>query len=309
MDNVIVQQRRFLVECQLPSGTFRLGPDRDQINPYFTNLALIALVRLGELQMVQQHVQWYLHRRTASGYVHDFRLMNGREVDTGTADSEDSYHATLFTLLAESVRVTEETDWIASCLDDLIDVFDALIRLQQKDGLTWAKHSYRVKYLMDNCEVWRGLEDASFLFQRLGAGEKSVEAKRRAAACQSGIAAMYCTLRGTYAMYDRTFPGWRKWYPDVTSQAFPIVYELAPADTRIRLYNGITGAFPHFHTFQTGDVYPWMIMGECARIMNDQPRVERMLQTAADLYLYGPRRPYWLIHEAGRFIQLCLHQK
>jgi hypothetical protein len=305
MEELVQNQKNDLLGCQLASGTFRLAPDRTQINPYFTNLALIALVQLGELKPVQQHVAWYLNNRNPQGYVNDFRIEDGREVDTGTADSEDSYHATLLSLLAEAVRQTEETEWIASCKADLADVFDALTRLQQKDGLTWAKHSYRVKYLMDNCEVWQGLEDASFLFHVLGMKEKAREAKRRADACRNGIASMYSEWRGAYAIYDRTYPGWRKWYPDVTSQAFPIVYRLAAPDTCSRLYANITGSFPHFDVFQTGDFYPWMIMGECARLMNDERRVERMLSTATDLYIYGPRRPYWLIHEAGRFLQLC----
>lgn len=307
--NLVESQRKYLLDCQLPSGTFRLGPQRAHINPYFTNLALIPLVMLGELESVKSHVTWYLQHLNEHGYVNDYRLDEGKEVDTGTADSEDSYHATLFSLLAEAVRHTEEIEWIAEWKSRLSTVFRALVRLQQKDGLTWAKDSYRVKYLMDNCEVLQGLEDAAFLFDALGDEGISREAQQRADACREGIASMYSQWRGTYAVYDRTYPGWRKWYPDVTSQAFPIVYGLASSEVSTHLYDNIKKAFPHFDAFQTGDFYPWMLMGECARVMNDDERVERMLRTAADLYIYGPRRPYWLIHEAGRFLQLVLHRE
>jgi hypothetical protein len=306
MNEWVESQRNYLLRCQLPSGTFRLGPERPQINPYFTNLALLALVKLGEWEPVKRHVIWYLQHVNTRGYVNDFRLEEGKEVDTGTADSEDSYHATLFSLLAEVVRHSENTEWIAPWKTELIAVFHAMALLQQRDGLTWAKHSWRVKYLMDNCEVWQGLEDAHYLFQALGAEEEALEAQRRANACRAGIASMYSSWRRTYAVYDRTYPTWRKWYPDVTSQAFPIVYGLSDPEIAEHLYFRIQTSFPYFDSFQTGDVYPWMLMGECARLMNDQHRVERMLQTAARLYIHGPRRPYWLIHEAGRFLQLVL---
>jgi hypothetical protein len=305
--NALVEnQKAYLLSCQLPSGAFRLAPRRDQINPYFTNLALISLVRLGEGEAVRKHVDWYLHHVNERGYVNDYRLDGEREVDTGNADSEDSYHATLFSLLVEWLQLTGDTDWLRQRRDELAVLVQAVGRLQQKDGLTWAKHSYRVKYLMDNCEVAVGLEDAATLFAALGDDELSREARCRAEACRRGIAAMYSPARAAYAMYDRTYPAWRKWYPDVTSQAFPIVYGLAGPDAAYGLYERITAAFPHYDSFQTGDLYPWMVMGECARRMGDVRRVERMLQTAADLYIRGPRRPYWLIHETGRFLELML---
>jgi hypothetical protein len=306
MNPLVESQKAYILRCQLPSGTFRLGPERRQINPYFTNLALVPLVRLGAHEPVKQHVYWYLQHVNERGYVNDYRLENGRETDTGTADSEDSYHATLFSLLAEMLRHSGETDWLLPHRDTLAAIFRALIHLQQKDGLTWAKESYRVKYLMDNCEVLRGLEDAAFLFAQLGDSGTAAEARLRMEACLGGIGSMFSPVRGTYAVFDSHHPTWRKWYPDVTSQAFPIIYGVAPSDTAASLYEKISSSFPAFDMFHTGDFYPWMIMGECAWLMGDRERVDRMLQAAAELYIYGPRQPYWLIHEAGRFIGLLL---
>ncbi|MDN4092285.1 hypothetical protein QYF48_05540 [Brevibacillus agri] len=159
---------------------------------------------------------------------------------------------------------------------------------------------------MDNCEVAKGLDDAHYLFASLGNALLAQEASVRAAACKAGIAGMYSRLRRSYAMYDRSHPGWRKWYPDVTSQAFPIVYSLCEPTVPSMLYERITKAFPRFDAFVTGDTYPWMVMGVCARMMGDEQRVRNMLTVATDLYIYGPRQPYWLIHEAGRFVELLL---
>ncbi|MGG4461690.1 hypothetical protein ABEX29_25625 [Brevibacillus porteri] len=309
MQEMALNQTSFLLSCQLPSGTFRLSPKRDQINPYFTNLGIISLIRMKELEAVRGHLDWYLRNLNADGYINDFRLEQGREIDTGTNDSEDSYHTTYFSLLAEWIRATGRMDWLHANHAKLLSLLQAVARLQQKDGLTWAKHSYRVKYLMDNCEVAKGLADASYLFSLIGNVEAAEEAAARAKSCELGINGMYSRIRKSYAMYDRTYPGWRKWYPDVTSQAFPIVYSLTDANTASLLYQRITAAFPQFDTFQTGDLYPWMTMGVCAQLMGDKTRVKTMLVTATDLYIHGPRYPYWLIQDAGRYIELLLERQ
>ncbi|KZE51481.1 hypothetical protein AV540_00465 [Brevibacillus parabrevis] len=303
---LLAHQRDYLLSCQLPSGAFRLGPERDQINPYFTNLALLSLVRLQEWEAVRRYLDWYLQHLNKNGYINDFRLDSGQEIDTAAADSEDSYHATYFSLVMEWVESCGDDSWLYANQEQLAYLFRGIARLQQKDGLTWAKHSFRVKYLMDNCEVAKGLDDASYLFALQGKEPLAREASVRAVACKRGIASMYSRLRRSFAMYDRSHPGWRKWYPDVTSQAFPIVYGLCEPDIGAMLYQRMTKAFPRFDTFDTGDMYPWMVMGVCARMLGDEQRVRTMLDTATTLYIHGPRLPYWLIHEAGRFIELLL---
>jgi len=40
-----------------------------------------------------------------------------------------------------------------------------IVQTQQADGLTWAKPDYQIKYLMDNCEAYRGLSDLASLYQ------------------------------------------------------------------------------------------------------------------------------------------------
>ncbi|MEJ8546060.1 hypothetical protein [Brevibacillus borstelensis] len=306
MQAAVRAQKQYILDCRLPCGTFRLGPERNQVNPYFTNLALIPMIGLGELKIVQEHIDWYLQNRNENGYVNDFVIRGELLEDTGAADSEDSYHATLFSLLAEWVRYAEDIVWLKDREQECLELLEGIGRLQQNDGLTWAKGSYRVKYLMDNCEVAKGLEDAAFLFSLLGNKTACKEAELRAEACRQGIGRMYSPLRKSFAVYGRIFPSWRKWYPDATSQAFPIVYGIASAEIARLLYSRITRSFPQFERFQTGDPYPWMTMGVCALRMGDLARVNRMLATAQAMYVEGPRRPYWLIHEAGRFMELAM---
>jgi hypothetical protein len=300
-------QKAFMLRCQLPSGTFRLAPHSDVINPYFTNIALAALVELGEADAVMGHLVWYLNHVTPRGYVNDFRLRGEEECDTGKADSEDSYHATFFSLLRAWIERTDNPNWPAGVHDKLADMLRALLRLQQPDGLTWAKESWRVKYVMDNCEVAQGLADAGWIFAGLGDGERAKLALEKAEQCRQGILSTYSVKKQCFAVYDRVLPNWGKWYPDATSQAFPVLYGIIPAAGPIasHLYGCLTEHFPYYDRFKTGDFFPWMVMGEWADIMGDRERSARMLEQAEHQYIYGPRQRYWLLHEAGRFLRLA----
>ena len=306
MDERISNQHAYLLQCQLPSGTFRLSPASDLINPYFTNVGLLALVELGDCEPVKKHLNWYLQHLSSEGYVNDYRLIHNTETDSRSADSEDSYHATFFSLILAYIRQSEDTMWLHSIRDSLIRVYYALVDLQRKDGLTWAKRSYKVKYLMDNCEVYQGLVDAAAIFTILGEIDIAKQAQVRAFACMIGIQGLYRPSSQTYAIYDSTYPVWSKWYLDATSQFFPIVYQIITPDSVQAgyLYRKLTTHYPRFDEFETGDSYPWMFMGLAAAQMNDWVRVRRMLDHAWRRYIQGPKKAYWLLHESGRYIQL-----
>lgn len=306
MEERIERQRRYLLDCQLPSGAFRLAPRDGRINPYFAHFACLALVKLEEYAAVKRQLQWYLAHVTSDGYVNDHVLKGDAETDCGQADSEDSYNATFFTLLAAYLRHTHNLAWLKEARGKLRLLLQALLALQQKDGLTWAKRTHRVKYLMDNCEVFCGLNDAAQVFHALGEAGAAREAASAAERCRTGILSLCREEKQGFAVSDETYPRWSRWYPDATSQAFPVVFGvLPPGDLNaVRLYRRLTEHFPRFDRFQTGDPYPWMIMGMFARLMGDEERVQRMLDSADLVYVFGPRQRYWLIHEAGFYIRL-----
>jgi hypothetical protein len=61
--------------------------------------------------------------------------------------------------------------------------------LMDWDGLTYALASHKVKYLMDNCEAYRGLEDFGKLLDSLGSGE-APHYRARAKSIAAGIERM-----------------------------------------------------------------------------------------------------------------------
>jgi hypothetical protein len=99
-----------------------------------------------------------------------------------------------------------------------------LIQTRQSDGLTWAKPDYQSKYLMDNCEAYRGLRDLASLFQNaFGDSAKAAYYNNAANSMQSGILGMW--LNGTWAVYKNDIgglaaPNMRTWYADASAQVF-----------------------------------------------------------------------------------------
>ncbi|MET3288690.1 UNVERIFIED_CONTAM: hypothetical protein ABID98_001260 [Brevibacillus sp. OAP136] len=302
----IESQIDYILSCQLPTGTFRLGSLDARINPYFTNLALLPLVELGECDCAKQQLDWYVGHLNADSYVNDYVWQNGKEVDTGKADSEDSYPATFFLLALAYVDATDDFEWAYETREKLYRILDGLIALQQQDGLTWAKRSWKVKYLMDNCEVVQGLYAAEKLFEAIDENRGALQARQAAERCAVGINSMYSEKKDAYAVYDRHFPNWRKWYPDATSQAFPVLSGMLDPDSDIALslYQRLIEHFPRFEWFETGDLYPWMSMGEWACVMGDAKRAAEMTIAAERLYIHGPRYPYWLIQDAAGYIRI-----
>jgi len=74
-----------------------------------------------------------------------------------------------------------------------------LIQTQQSDGLTWAKPNHQIKYLMDNCEGYRGLRDLASIFQNaIGDSEKAAY-YNAAADMLRGIQSMW--MNGSWAVY------------------------------------------------------------------------------------------------------------
>jgi hypothetical protein len=136
-----------------------------------------------------------------------------------------------------------------------------LIQTRQSDGLTWAKPDYQSKYLMDNCEAYRGLRDLASLFQNaFGDSAKAAYYNNAANSMQSGILGMW--LNGTWAVYKNDIgglaaPNMRTWYADASAQVFPALMG------------------------NSQDPFPWCLIGTAAAAMGDSARV-------SELYQYHP---------------------
>jgi hypothetical protein len=291
-----------------------------QISPYFANIAAIGMTRdPNRMPQVVAWMNWYLNHLNwpdkwgLYGTVYDYTISNGVDIPTNDADSTDSYAATFLSLAWNAWESGDPNarSFIAGLSYQLDVIGGVLVLTQQSDGLTWAKPDYQTKYLMDNCEAYRGLRDLASLYQN-GFGDSTKAAWYNAAADRmlNGILSMW--LNGNWAVYkdsagNLAAPNLGKWYPDASAQVFPMLMGVvSPSDARAQqTYAAFNAAWPGWPTlsFNSQDAFPWVLVADAAAAMGDNARVATYINSIQNKYLNsGFPWPFYNA-EAGWFIR------
>ncbi len=294
----------------------------NRINPYYSNLAAMGFTKdPTKYTLVQNWMKWYIAHLNwpdkwgLYGTTYDYNVSNGVESSTGDADSTDSYAAT-FLSLAWAYYQTGDAgaqSYVRSIKYQLDMIGGVLVQTQQSDGLTWAKPSYQIKYLMDNSEAYRGLRDLAALFQALGDGSGANYYNGIADHMLQGINGMWMPGSGAWAVYKDALarlaaPSWGTWYPDATSQMFPVLYGVVSgSDPRSQtVYSKFNGAWPGWPqlSFNSQDQFPWAMIAGAAARMGDSGRVNTYITTVHNKYVSQNFPWPWYNMEAGWFIRV-----
>ncbi len=181
-----------------------------QIEPYFANIAAIGMTKdPNRMPQVVGWMKWYINHLNwpdkwgLYGTMYDYTVSHGIETPTQTADSTDSYAATFLTLAWNAWQSGDANarSYILGLSYQLDVIGGVLIQTQQSDGLTWAKPDYEIKYLMDNCEAYRGLRDLASLYQNaFGDAARAAYYNTAADAMQNGHS-WQCGMNGSWAVY------------------------------------------------------------------------------------------------------------
>ncbi|PYI55651.1 hypothetical protein [Paenibacillus flagellatus] len=289
-----------------------------RVVPYFTNMALLGLLERPEhAQTVRRYADWYFSRlnRTASadvpaGSVFDYIVETDRTTETATGDfdSTDSYASTFLNVLRKYAAVTGDTAYLRAHEADIRLIAQAMLSTQQADGLTWAKPAYRVKYLMDNTEVYKGLVDAEWIASSVfGDATAAAEYRRKAEEVKAGIEnGLWSADRQAYAyakMEDGSllYPDWNSFYADATAQLFPIWTGLIAPDSEraMQLYRTFNEHHPGWPLLDKGDAFPWALLAYTAAIMGDRTRVDAFLQSVKATYVDRDHPWPWYVMESG----------
>ncbi len=246
-------------------GVAAVGPDGTaygRVSPYFSNLAVLGLLRVRAPEsatIADRWITWYgAHLETNSAPAgvpeeHFYKLDGSGEttcVKPGDPllchhnDATDSAAATFFSVLwaAHQAGVTPAR-WNTPERKQLVETLaGVLLKLQQTDGLCWAKSDYHVKYLEDNSEVFAGLVDLAQLERTVFNDPARATFYRQAAErVQQGIAnELYDPQRKLYVVAkfeDNQCPpaSLDKWYPDTQAQFWPHLFGVvAPRDPKTR---------------------------------------------------------------------------
>jgi hypothetical protein len=316
----------WIASLQLPNGAISLAlPAMNQVsvNPYFAAFACMALLeRNTYAPAVKDFFKWYCTHQNADGTIYDYSVtFDGTdgftEASTGDYDSSDSYAAVFLSTVYKYWMKTGDGEFLYSIRDTIERSIGAINLTLDKD-LTWAKPDYRIKYLMDNCEVYAGLSDAAKMYREVF--HDPVQGDRLAQQAEAMARAIEAQLwdaeAGHYHCYtadgivNRTF-SWDEFYPDAVSQLFPIIYGLIEPDS-IRaqsLYAAFNrvysseGSDYHWETLNTPDVFPWALICYAAAIMGDARRVDAYYKAYSAAY--AENHPYPVYNAEAAFVVLA----
>lgn len=309
-------QINWLKSCQIlrpgnsADGAIKKHPDQGWITPYFSNFAAMAILEEPfSYQMVVRYLNWYMRNLEDNGTMLDYHYDESLNPGTSRPDSEDAYAGTYLSLVALYQKKTGDTSWVKENLPGLKKIARSIVNLMDRDGLTFALSGYKVKYLMDNCEAYKGLMDFAGLLDILGDREASYF-KGRAEAIAAGIE------RILWNPFSRCYypakTGWLRpkvnlsnFYPDASCQIFPVLYGLIKPETRKGSY-----LYNVFNYYQPGWVYfkppryPWMLLGHCACLYGDYRRAYEKVRLARENYIdHGSGN--WFCAEAAFFVLTC----
>lgn len=319
-EKIYETETRWLASLQLDNGAIPMNyyPNGElRMNPYFADFAALALLDKGSdyADEVKAYMDWHFgHLNTAEtdyngvdGTIYDYTITvkDGKVVKEDITilkrkksyDSTDSYAATFLMVLNKYYEKTGDSAYIISHADEIGRIINAMFSTYH-NGLTTAKPDWRVKYLMDNSEVYEGLLAAAELYENVlcpfDASLEAVESKCANAAFEVATAIeeqLWHPNLGYYEVGRWKIIGttsdifsWRKYYPCATAQLFPIIHGLIAPNTQRanKLYDKFCESY-NWESFEYDDVFYWGANLQAAVKMNDIERIVTYMTNYAEL--------------------------
>lgn len=235
---------RRLAGLQTPEGVLLMpGSGAERVcNPYFANWGVYGVLlgapprsRSASAEIAKKWILWYTSHLNKDGTIDDYRGPAGALKATGKYDSSDAYAATFLAVCYAYHEQTGDAPLLFAHWDRIMRVAEACLLTQQKSGLTHARPDYPVAYLMDNVEVWYGLN----AFQRLCRNMRKKQEQRRFAEEADRVFAaieqwFWSPTEGHYSWAlhpnGKRESGLDRWYPHQMGNLLTIA--LLPAEER-----------------------------------------------------------------------------
>lgn len=308
LNYVIDTETEWLASIQLENGAIPMNyADNGDIsvNPYFADFAALAMLDDYEKYSADiiSYIEWHFsHLNTketdynhTDGTIYDYTvtMKDGEIIKEAITekdgrlsyDSTDSYAATFLMVLDKYLEKSGDTEYILSRKNDIRRVSEALFTTMNH-GLTYAKPDYEIKYLMDNCEVYKGLSSAVNLFEIIS--DVDISYKFIYFKCKYSVARLSSVIENKlwdkkekhyYTAVDKKNKeaidfSWIEFYPSATSQLFPIAFGLIPTNCERSemLYDTFCGIY-NWEEFDIPDSFCWGSNAYTAAVMNDVDRV------------------------------------
>ena len=258
------------------AGAYLIAP-AGRINWYFTNLGILPIVQYlssADLDLyIRSYLDLYLRRLEPNSSICDidFTTDSSGTFQLVLADSDDSYAATTLSLAARYLHASQNWAWWDANKAKLKDMayFNLAVAVKP-NGLTSVFQAPRnqtnsIGYLMDNCEVYRGLRDyAALLRERGETGDANYFDSFATQIAARISASLFDTARSGFMVCDADLAAGTDFYAGTTCQIFPQAFGLAELSAYFdKGWNYLNRVTP---SWQDGryDAYPWAVLGYVA---------------------------------------------
>ncbi len=237
--NPIATNAAWILSAQLPDGAIANYTDRLAVQPYLANFAAMGLARSSEItgdpryaDAAWQWLLWYqAHENATTGFVTDYQVTARGELSTGDMDSTDAYAGTFLLAVWRTWKATGSLAALTRLRTGVALAVRAIESTQDADGLTWAKPTYHVKYLMDQAESEAGLRSAASVAAALGDSALASRSALDASRIQAGVDKLWnpATTAYDWAVFSsgtHQSTNWPVLYPDSMEQVWAVAFGL-----------------------------------------------------------------------------------
>jgi len=253
------REAEWILLAQGPDGAIASHADRTFVDPYLASFGIGGLAAAARVTGDPRYgvaawraVEWYAANMDPRGFVTDFRVTASGLVSTGDADSTDAYSG-MFLLAVEATQAAApDAARLGALAPRVKAAVDAIRATQRADGLTGAKPSWMVAYLMNEGEAYAGLLAGARIASSVGDRTTA----RNASASATRIARAVDRLwNPTTRSYDwavhpsgvRQPTNWGQLYPDAISQVWAVRYGLVRGDRVASLLSQFLLTHPNAH--------------------------------------------------------------
>ena len=292
------------------TGAYEVAPN-GLSNWYFTNLGLISIIQyLDALDLdkyIRTYLDLYISRLEPNLSIQDVQFPFGRTNTTVytlvPSDSDDSYAATTLTLAVRYLRASQNWAWWDKNKSKLKDIaYKNIATSIKSNGLTSVFQAPRNQvnnagYLMDNCEVYRGLSDFSLLLKERGDTLDAAYYGLFASNIGKAMTGLFITSSNAFKMADLSIQTDTSFYPGTSCQVFPQVFNV----TELAAYYDRAWNFFNVNSkgWETGalDPYPWAVLGLAAAKRGQITLAQTQLTSIEKTFALN--RPLVTINELG----------
>jgi hypothetical protein len=325
-DEVITQQQEWLSSLILCNGEFIMYdiPSNNfyKLNPYFASIAGLSLAHNPKyFHLIKRYLKWYISHLNLpdkfgeNGTVYDYFVKSNHElISTYDYDSYDSYPAVFLSLCIKYLEFSKDYDFFTYNSQKLDLIVNSLINTFDKDFLTFAKPNYKVKYLMDNCEVKAGLKDAISLYE-MAYKDSSLLDKLKYYYINNSESIEKLFWNNEFYYYEidslgkKYYPNNKKFYPDASSQLFVLLHNIIDCNSQRakNIYNNFVLNFPDIESLEASDDFPNVYIAYISCIMKDFDRAKEYLIHYYKKYIKNNNVWPWYSVEASYFIRSFLY--